>query len=126
MWLLAGPNGAGKTTTARELLTGIDEVLNPDEIALELSPKAPLAARLRAGREVIRRTRRLLESKSSFARETTLTGRAIFETVRQAKSAGYRVGLLYIGSEERRACGCSCTQTKIARRTLRSRARRQA
>lgn len=99
MWLLAGPNGAGKTTTTRELLKGIDEVLNPDQIAQQLSPEDPPAAGLSAGREVIRRTARLLESRTSFARETTLAGRAIFDLVARAKSAGFRLGLIYIGLE---------------------------
>jgi predicted ABC-type ATPase len=53
IYLIAGPNGVGKTTFAREFLpkeVNCLRFMNADEIARGLSPFAPDAAALRAGR----------------------------------------------------------------------------
>lgn len=96
-WLIAGPNGAGKSTTARFFLPRLEQIVNPDAIALRISPKAPERAALEAGRESIRVTRRLITSRSDFARETTLAGHSILGLIDRAKSVGYRIGMIYIG-----------------------------
>lgn len=97
LWLLAGPNGAGKSTFAPNLSANIEEVIGPDAIANELLPTAPEKAALEAGRQAIRRMRQLLRERQSFAVETTLSGRRDLQVVKQAKSAGWNVGLIYIG-----------------------------
>jgi predicted ABC-type ATPase len=99
MWLLAGPNGAGKSTTGRELLAGfgIEELLNPDEVAARLGQSGAVDTQRRAGIETIMRERMLIQSGRSFARETTLAGRTILATVVRARSRGYRIGLIYVG-----------------------------
>jgi len=45
VYVIAGPNGAGKTTFAREFLPAADvvEFLNPDLLAVGLSPLRPAA-----------------------------------------------------------------------------------
>jgi len=53
LWFIAGPNGAGKSTRAAEFLGGLGEIVNPDEIAREMSA-APEEA-LGAGRAAIDR-----------------------------------------------------------------------
>jgi predicted ABC-type ATPase len=53
IFIIAGPNGAGKTTFAREFLpdeAGCLQFVNADLIAAGLSPFAPEAAALQAGR----------------------------------------------------------------------------
>ena len=53
IFIIAGPNGAGKTTVAREFLpdeAGCLQFVNADLIAAGLSPFAPEAAALQAGR----------------------------------------------------------------------------
>ncbi|MHB8384064.1 MAG: zeta toxin family protein [Candidatus Binataceae bacterium] len=99
MWLLAGPNGAGKSTTGRQLLAGfgIEELLNPDVFAAQLGQSDTMGTQRRAGIETITRERMLIKSGRSFARETTLAGRTILATIAQAKTSGYRIGLIYVG-----------------------------
>jgi membrane-associated protease RseP (regulator of RpoE activity) len=54
--IIGGPNGSGKTTLAREMLQeGSYEYVSADDIAYELNPENPLAARLEAGKEFFRR-----------------------------------------------------------------------
>lgn len=100
LWLLAGPNGAGKSTYAPNLFAGfasVDEIVRPDEIALILSPQAPNDAAIKAGREAIRRIGERRRKRSSFAVETTLSGRLHLRAVKRAKSEGWNVGVVYIG-----------------------------
>src|SRR5437660_1476261 len=76
--IIAGPNGAGKTTFAQEFLPHeavCPTFVNADLIAAGLSPFAPEAAALRAGRLMIAEINRHARSGNSFAFETTLAGR---------------------------------------------------
>ncbi len=97
IWLIAGPNGSGKSTYAPNLSSEVDEIVRPDEIAFELSPKDPDRVALRAGRRAIGRIESLLEQKRSFAVETTLSGKFHLDAAKRAKSAGWNVGIVYIG-----------------------------
>ena len=76
---LAGPNGAGKSTAGPSLLKdtlGVTEFVNADLIAQGLSPFAPEAAAVAAGRVMLARLRDLARRRATFAFETTLAGRA--------------------------------------------------
>lgn len=97
LWLIAGPNGAGKSTFAPQLSATITQIVGPDAIAMQLLPIAPEKAALQAGREAIRHIRESLKRRRSFAIETTLSGRFHFQVARDAKSQGWKVGLVYIG-----------------------------
>jgi predicted ABC-type ATPase len=95
-WLLAGSNGAGKSTYAPNL--PVEEFINPDDIARQFRPDAPEEAALSAGREALRRiTDSIGAKRASFAVETTLSGRFHLQAVRDAKLAGWNVGLVYVG-----------------------------
>lgn len=99
LFILAGPNGAGKSTTARVLLPetlGIEQFVNADNIAAGLSPFAPQTAQVEAGKIMLRRIRELLQTRQSFAFETTLAGRAHAGTIRAARDAGCLIHLMYI------------------------------
>jgi predicted ABC-type ATPase len=97
--ILGGPNGAGKTTSAQRLLPHdlhILEFVNADEIARGLSPFNPEASAIEAGRLMLERMRRLIESGQSFAFETTCSGRGHARTLRACRAANYRVTLFFL------------------------------
>lgn len=99
IYLIAGCNGAGKTTFAREFLP--KEVhclsfLNADYLAQGISPLAPEAAAIRAGRVLLREMRELLHRRQTFALESTLSGVTYLRWLRHAKRLGYRVILFYL------------------------------
>jgi len=102
LWLLAGPNGAGKSTYAPKLAAHVEEVVRPDELATQLSPRAPENAALGAGRLAIQRMNELIIQRRSFAVETTLSGRFHLHVVERVKSEGWNIGVVYItlGSPE--------------------------
>lgn len=99
--IFAGPNGSGKSTAYHRFLdAGYDagEYLNPDDIAKKLGATSGTAAviDLRAGREVILRSRALIEAQCPFVRETTLSSREILRSVSAAGDAGYRVVMVFV------------------------------
>lgn len=97
LWFIAGPNGAGKSTRAKEFLGGLGEIVNPDEIAREISVLTPEEGLAAAGRAAIARRRELLKSGRSFSIETTLSGRTLFRFAKDARQKAWKIGLLYIG-----------------------------
>ena len=97
--VFGGPNGSGKSTAYdRFLEAGFDsgEYLNPDEIAKSLGASGARAVDLRAGREVIQRTRTLIDAGRSLVRESTLTSREIVRSAERAKEAGYRLVMVFV------------------------------
>ena len=97
LYILAGANGSGKSTISKVLLPSEGLVyINPDDIAKELSPDNPSAAKIEAGKETLRRIASLFEKCESFAIESTLSGVVYVKVVERAKSLGYDVILAYI------------------------------
>ena len=97
--IIAGPNGAGKTTFAREFLPregGIIDFVNADLIAAGLAPLKPSKAALNAGRVFLSELDRLTNAGVDFAFESTLSGRAYVDRIKQWKSRGYRIELVYL------------------------------
>lgn len=100
--VIAGPNGAGKTTFVETFLgaTGL-LVVNADAIAAAMSPAAPGAVAYEAAQvaETVRRD--LLARSVSFAMETVFSDRegSKIEFLRDARSRGYVVCLIYVGLE---------------------------
>ena len=116
--VFAGPNGSGKSTAyLRFLEAGYDagEYLNPDDIAKELGAVSSESAviDLRAGREVIRRSRDLMQARRPFVRETTLSSREILRSVSAAADAGYRVVMVFVAIRSTEA-----TKTRVALRVV--------
>ena len=92
--LIGGPNGAGKTTFATEILTSDLKgmrFINADEIARGLSPFDPASVAFKAGRILLRETAGLIAAGTSFALESTLSGRGHATTLKKAKQAGFRI-----------------------------------
>ncbi|MBF0159989.1 MAG: zeta toxin family protein [Magnetococcales bacterium] len=97
--IIAGPNGAGKTTFASALLPKRDECrqfVNADLIAAGLSPFAPEAETVRAGRLMLDRIHDLVRQGVSFAFETTLSGRGYAAHIADWQQRGYRVKLFFL------------------------------
>jgi len=105
LYIIAGCNGAGKTTASYTILPEIldcKEFVNADEIAKGISPFQPEKAGIEAGRLMLKRIKKLLESGESFAFETTLSTRSYVQLIDRAKQLGYQVTCLFfwLDSEE--------------------------
>ncbi len=96
--IIGGPNGAGKTTAAKVLLPeiGIGEFVNADEIARGLSPYGPERAAMAAGRFMLERIHGLVAQGTSFAFETTCSGRAMCACCGRAEPKAWRLNLLFL------------------------------
>lgn len=97
--IIAGPNGAGKTTFAQEYLTQEGDCrlfVNNDLIAAGLSPFAPAAADIRAGRLMLQEIESHVRNRESFAFETTLSGRRYKVLIPQWQRIGYEVVLIFL------------------------------
>ncbi len=102
--LFAGVNGAGKSTLYRSQLwirpdmPLLIERVNADEILLEQGGDwRNQTDQIRAGREAIRRIRSLLANRASFNQESTLSGKTVLRTIREAYGLGYYVCMHYVG-----------------------------
>jgi predicted ABC-type ATPase len=97
--IIAGPNGAGKTTFAREFLpkeTEIVHFVNADAIAAGLSELKPEIVAVVAARVFLAELDRLAAARTSFAFETTLSGRAYARRLAKWKAYGYRIEIAYL------------------------------
>lgn len=105
LYIIAGCNGAGKTTASYTILPEIlecKEFVNADEIAKGISPFQPDKVGIEAGRFMLKRIKKLLESGENFAFETTLSTRSYVQFVEKAKELNYQVTCLFfwLTSEE--------------------------
>jgi predicted ABC-type ATPase len=97
--IIAGPNGAGKTTFATEFLpfeAACPVFINVDLIAAGLSPFAPDAAAIRAGRILLAEIDRHAAVGKSFAFETTLSGHTYVKRIEAWRAAGFVVELIFL------------------------------
>lgn len=102
LWVIAGPNGAGKTTLVTQRLADRSlgeqfEVVNPDVIAQSLPRIAGRLDERGAGEAAVLRRNLLLANGTSLAIETTLSGQSTLRFMRRARSAGYRITLVFVG-----------------------------
>ena len=98
IFIIAGTNGAGKTTFAREFLpdeAACLQFVNADLIAAGLSPFAPEAAALQAGRLMLKQIADHIAHGRSFALETTLATRIYLPFIETARAQGYYVSLFF-------------------------------
>lgn len=97
--MIAGPNGAGKTTFARSFLPAeaqCPRFINADLIAAGLSPFAPEAAAVRAGRLMLEEISLSVAREESFALETTLSGLSYLRHIHAWRAQGYHVSLFFL------------------------------
>lgn len=103
LWVFAGPNGAGKSSlVARYRVRRRIPIVNPDEIAAELSPHGRDDPKivLRAGRIAAEQRREFLLVSQSFAFETTLSGHSEIRVLHDAREAGFKVNVVYVGLDD--------------------------
>lgn len=99
LFIISGCNGAGKTTASLTIFPDIldcREFVNADNIAAGISPFNPESVAIEAGRIMLHRIDELLHMGVDFALETTLATRSYVSLVREARSLGYVVSLIYI------------------------------
>ena len=94
--IVAGPNGAGKSTFTKAGKNALP-VIDPDQIARIMNPENIESVAIAAGKEALRRARDFITARQSFAQETTLAGTSTLRLMAQAKEAGFRVHLVYVG-----------------------------
>jgi len=98
LYIISGCNGAGKTTASYTVLPELlncREFVNADNIAAGISPFNPASVALEAGRIMLQRIDELLQKKTDFAFETTLSTKSYVAFVKKAQKMGYHVTLLY-------------------------------
>ena len=98
LYIIGGSNGSGKTTVALSLLPNFLEVfeyVNADAIAAGLSPLNPESVAIQAGRLMLERLRTLSDSGVDFSFETSLASRTYASFLRNCKSKGYAINLIY-------------------------------
>ena len=96
--IVAGPNGAGKTTFARRFLSLLAPAIpyvNADSIAAGLKSESAPDTDYHAGRVMLAELDRLAADGRNFSFETTLSGRGYLRRIRQWRSDGYHVTLLF-------------------------------
>ena len=101
--VVAGPNGSGKLTFALRYLpeyAGAVEYVNPDLMAQGMSPTDIRLSAIKAGKLTLERIAELIEARTSFAFETTLSGRGHLRLLSDAKARGYLIALYYLWMPE--------------------------
>ena len=86
LYIISGANGSGKSTLASELLPSENlDFLNADEVAKEICPENIESVKIKAGKIVLERLEKLLNSQKSFAIETTLAGKNHIKTIQKPR-----------------------------------------
>ncbi|MEO0946259.1 MAG: zeta toxin family protein, partial [Pseudomonadota bacterium] len=97
--LVAGPNGAGKSTLSASETFKDFKIIDPDAIARQqglTGTEAPL----NAFKEAVRQQQTLLSKGESFVTETTLAATNGIRLLEQAKEAGFKTELHFVGLKD--------------------------
>ncbi len=94
--ILGGPNGSGKSSAFAKLkLEGV--WINADEIAKTLPESDDgKSSERRASEAALRKIAEMIETRQSFIFESTLSSQQSIRLMREAKAAGFTVGLYYV------------------------------
>jgi predicted ABC-type ATPase len=98
--IIAGANGSGKSTLTywnREIFREIP-ILDPDAIAETIQAGVAAASPIAAGREVLDIAASHLNRRTSFAVETTLSGKNYLRMMLTARERGFEIVVIYIGT----------------------------
>ena len=103
--IVGGPNGAGKTTFADEYVAHHEyNYLSADAIAARLSPQSPANASIPAGREFLRQIREAVLRSDSFVIESTLSGLTLQRHLRNAKTSGFQITIIFLFLDSADSC----------------------
>ena len=99
--VIAGANGSGKTTLTSWNSDLFQEIplLDPDAIANTLQASTAGMFPVAAARHVLKSAKEHLRNAQSFAVETTLAGKNYLQMMLDARSYGFEVVLVYIGTD---------------------------
>jgi predicted ABC-type ATPase len=99
--LIAGANGSGKSTltSSNPDIFASFPILDPDAIARTIQSTVTSSSAIAAGRQALQIAKQLLHDQKSFAVETTLSGKNYLQMMLEARSMGYELVLVYIGTE---------------------------
>ena len=92
LYVASGPNGCGKSTLTRTKWLNALDIIDPDAIARAIGSGTDL----KAGRKAITRRQKALRIGSSHLLETTLSGTGVLRHMEAARTAGFRIELLYV------------------------------
>jgi predicted ABC-type ATPase len=100
--LVAGPNGSGKSslTSGNRDFFSAYPLLDPDVLAKTIQVDPANRSPIAAGREVLIKVATFLQNGESFAIETTLSGKNYIETMREARTLGFAIRLVYVGTAD--------------------------
>lgn len=90
--IIAGANGVGKSTFYESYIEdkkNLSQYINPDK---------------EDQKAVVRKLYEKLENNLDISRETTLTGKKIFQYIEKAKSKSYQIGLIYLLVKDMNIC----------------------
>jgi predicted ABC-type ATPase len=99
--VVAGANGAGKSMLTQSVREAFQDhpVLDPDAVAKAAETMATGGSPVDAGRLILRMCEEFLGRRESFLVETTLSGKTYLKMMKRAVGLGYRVRLIYVGTE---------------------------
>jgi len=98
--IFAGVNGAGKTSLYNMAFADnavVGKRVNLDELIRQRGDWRDEKLQFEAGKQAVQLVRQYIKDGVSFNQETTLAGKSIFRTIRDAKAAGFEVVLYYVG-----------------------------
>ena len=101
IYVFGGCNGSGKTTFATTFLSALPgvEFVNADIMAADLNPQDVDAVAIQASRLMLERLKVLSVRNIDFAFESTLAARSFARFLKECKSKGYRINLVYVWLE---------------------------
>src|SRR2546426_391518 len=107
--LIAGPNGASKSTFSEKRLKPLSfPYIDPDAVAMETYGRHPANASeaLAATQEATKRVQQYLREKRSVALESVFSDTQGYKLglLREAKTAGFRTVLVFIGVDSPEVC----------------------
>jgi predicted ABC-type ATPase len=98
--LIAGANGSGKTTLTSDIKFFREiPLLDPDAIGKTLQSTMPSGFPVASARRVLKSAKEHIAKAESFAVETTLAGKHYLQMMVDARTRGFEVVLVYIGTE---------------------------
>ena len=103
LFIIAGCNGVGKTTAYPKVIEkrfGVQNFVNADIIAKEMSDADPDSMAISAGKEFYKRIEQLITHKVDFSFETTLASRTLVNIIARCKKEGYYVNLFFFWLED--------------------------